>query len=90
MGARAATLSIMVGGDAEAFEKCRQIFEAMGKNIVYQGKAGAGQHTKMANQIALGGAIAGVCEALSYGKKLGSTFPLCLAPSAPAPPGAGR
>lgn len=71
VGARAATLSIMVGGDAEAFEKCRQIFEAMGKNIVYQGKAGAGQHTKMANQIALGGAIAGVCEALSYGKKAG-------------------
>lgn len=71
VGARAATLSIMVGGDFGAFERCQKIFEAMGNNIVYQGKAGAGQHAKMANQIALGGAIAGVCEALSYGKKAG-------------------
>ena len=71
VGAREATLSIMAGGEKATFEKCRQIFEALGKNIVYQGEAGAGQHAKMANQIALGGAIAGVCEALSYGKRAG-------------------
>ena len=70
-GARAGTLAIMVGGDELVFEKCRPIFQAMGTNIIYEGKAGAGQHTKMANQIALGGAIAGVCEAMTYAKKVG-------------------
>ena len=71
IGAAQGTLSIMVGGDKEAFEQCKFIFEALGKNIVYQGKAGNGQHTKMANQIALAGAISGVCEALTYGKVVG-------------------
>lgn len=70
-GAKNATLSIMVGGDREDFKACMPIFAAMGENIVYQGTAGAGQHCKMANQIALSGVIACVCEALGYGKKAG-------------------
>ncbi|MFT4326054.1 MAG: NAD(P)-dependent oxidoreductase [Candidatus Woesearchaeota archaeon] len=70
-GARTATLSIMIGGDEAAYTTCLPLFEAMGKNIVYQGKAGAGQHTKMANQIAIAGTLAGVCEAISYGNKMG-------------------
>ena len=47
------------------------LFEAMGKNIVHQGGAGAGQHTKMCNQITIAGTMAGVCEALLYGYKAG-------------------
>ena len=52
-GAKNGTLSIMVGGDREAFDACHDIFAAMGTNIIYEGPAGCGQHTKMANQIAL-------------------------------------
>ena len=70
-GAKAGTLSIMVGGDKDIFEQAMPVFEAMGTNIIYEGAAGCGQHTKMANQIALGGAIAGVCEAMTYAKKVG-------------------
>lgn len=71
IGAKNATLSIMVGGDSIAFEECKPIFQCLGTNIIYEGKAGNGQHTKMANQIALAGAIAGVCEAMTYAKKVG-------------------
>ncbi len=71
VGAREATLSIMVGGDREAFEEVKPIFEAIGKNIVLQGKAGAGQHTKMSNQIAIASNMIGVCEAMAYAKKAG-------------------
>lgn len=71
VGAQKGTLSIMVGGDKEIFEKAQSVFEAMGTNINYEGAAGFGQHTKMSNQIALTGAIAGVCEAISYAKKTG-------------------
>ncbi|MGG7078980.1 NAD(P)-dependent oxidoreductase [Clostridium sardiniense] len=71
VGAKNATLSIMVGGDRDAFEECLEIFKSIGTNIIYEGGAGSGQHTKMANQIALGGAIAGVCEAITYSKKVG-------------------
>lgn len=71
VGAREARLSIMVGGDKEAFEKVLPLFEAMGKNIVYQGGPGAGQHTKMCNQIVIAGTMIGVCEALLYGYKAG-------------------
>ena len=70
-GAKAGTLSIMVGGDKEIFEKAMPVFEAMGTNIIYEGTAGCGQHTKMANQIALTGCIAGVCEAITYARKTG-------------------
>ncbi len=69
-GAKEGTLSIMAGGDKEDFEACRDIFEAMGKNIIYEGEIGSGQHTKMANQIAIAGTISGVCEALAYAKEM--------------------
>ena len=65
-GARQGTLAVMVGGEQQDFEACMPIFEAVGKNIRLMGEAGAGQHTKMANQIAIAGTIAGVCEAISY------------------------
>jgi len=71
VGARNATLSIMAGGDKEAFDMALPLFERMGKSITRTGKAGTGQHTKMANQIAICGAIAGACEALVYARKTG-------------------
>jgi 3-hydroxyisobutyrate dehydrogenase len=71
IGAREARLAIMVGGDKEAFEKCLPLFEIMGQNIVYQGEAGAGQHTKMCNQIAIASGMIGVCEAIAYAEKSG-------------------
>lgn len=71
IGAKNGTLSIMVGGDEEVFAKALDVFKAMGTNIIYEGKAGAGQHTKMANQIAIAGTIAGTCEAISYGRANG-------------------
>ena len=70
-GARAGTLAIMVGGDREAFDRAVPIFEAMGKSIRYMGVAGSGQHTKMANQIAIAGTLAGVCEAIAYARAAG-------------------
>ena len=70
-GARAGTLAIMVGGDREAFERAVPIFKAMGKSIRYMGVAGSGQHTKMANQIAIAGTLAGVCEAIAYARAAG-------------------
>lgn len=71
MGARNATLTIMVGGDRDAFEAARPVFETMGKTIILQGGAGAGQHTKMANQIAIAGSLAGAVEAVTYAKAAG-------------------
>ncbi len=71
VGARNAALSIMVGGDAEAVEAIRPLFECMGKTIVHQGPAGAGQHTKMVNQVLIATNMIGVCEALLYGHKAG-------------------
>lgn len=67
-GARNATLSIMVGGQQADFEACVPLFEKMGKTIVYTGPAGCGQHTKMANQIAIAGCVTGVAEAVRYGQ----------------------
>ena len=71
IGAKQGTLAIMVGGDQDIFEKAHPVFEAMGKNIIYEGKAGNGQHCKMANQIAIAGAIASTCEAITYANKVG-------------------
>ncbi|WP_461201541.1 NAD(P)-dependent oxidoreductase [Anoxybacillus sp. TBDG-1] len=71
IGAREGTLSIMVGGNKEAFSACMPLFSHIGKNIVWQGKAGAGQHTKMCNQIAIATNMIGVCEALVYAEKAG-------------------
>ena len=70
-GAKNGTLSIMVGGEEADFAACLPLFQAMGRQIVYEGPAGAGQHTKMANQIAIAGTIAGVCEALAYAERAG-------------------
>ena len=70
-GAKAGTLSILVGGDKEDFEACMPLFEAMGTNINYQGAAGCGQHCKLANQIMIAGTLSGVCEALTYAKAKG-------------------
>jgi len=71
IGAREARLAIMVGGDKDAYEYCLPIFETMGQNIVYQGKAGSGQHTKMCNQIAIAAGMIGVCEAIAYAESSG-------------------
>ena len=70
-GAKAGTLTILAGGDKEAFDMALPLFEAMGKNIVYTGKAGNGQHVKMCNQIAIAGALSGAAEAISYARAAG-------------------
>ncbi|MDA7524782.1 NAD(P)-dependent oxidoreductase [Verrucomicrobia bacterium] len=71
IGAREARLSIMVGGDVEVFEKIKPLFEIMGKNIVLQGPAGSGQHTKMCNQIAIASGMMAISEAMAYARKSG-------------------
>lgn len=71
VGAKSGTLSILVGGEKEDFEACMPLFEAMGTNINYQGKAGCGQHAKLANQIMIAGTLSGVCEAFAYAKAKG-------------------
>ncbi|HLA84506.1 MAG TPA: NAD(P)-dependent oxidoreductase [Thermoguttaceae bacterium] len=71
VGARQATLSIMVGGDAQVVEALAPCWRAMGKTIVRQGGPGAGQHAKMVNQILIAGNMVGVCEALLYGYRAG-------------------
>ncbi len=71
VGARNATLSIMIGGDEDAVRAVRPLFELMGKTIIHQGGAGAGQHTKLCNQIVIAGTMIGVCEALLYGYRAG-------------------
>jgi 3-hydroxyisobutyrate dehydrogenase len=79
VGARNATLSIMVGGDGDAVTAVRPLFERLGKNIVHQGAPGAGQHTKMCNQIVIAGTMIGVCESLVYGAKAGLNLETMLA-----------
>ena len=71
VGAKNAALSIMVGGEADVVEAIRPLLECMGKTIVHQGGPGAGQHTKMVNQILIAANMIGVCEALLYGWKAG-------------------
>ncbi|MFL5340291.1 MAG: NAD(P)-dependent oxidoreductase [Gemmataceae bacterium] len=71
VGAKNAALSIMIGGDAPAVDAVKPLFECMGKTIVHQGPAGAGQHTKMVNQILIATTMIGVCEALLYAYKAG-------------------
>lgn len=70
-GAKNGTLSILVGGEQADYEACLPLFRAMGTNLNYQGKAGCGQHAKMANQIMIAGTLSGVCEALTYAKAKG-------------------
>ena len=71
IGAKNAALSIMIGGDQETIEALNPCWNAMGKTIIHQGAAGAGQHTKMVNQILISTNMIGVCEALLYGYKAG-------------------
>jgi 3-hydroxyisobutyrate dehydrogenase len=71
LGARNASLSIMVGGDREVVDALMPLFQCLGKLIVHQGPAGAGQHTKMCNQILIASSMVSVCECLLYGYKAG-------------------
>ena len=71
VGAKNAALSIMIGGDKEVVAAVQPVFECMGKTIVHQGPAGAGQHTKMVNQILIAANMIAVCEGLLYGYKAG-------------------
>ncbi|WP_345242667.1 NAD(P)-dependent oxidoreductase [Pontibacillus salipaludis] len=64
-------LTIMVGGDKKYFKDVLPAFEAMGQNVVLQGPAGSGQHTKMCNQIAIASTMMGVVEAITYAEKAG-------------------
>ncbi|MHA1777748.1 MAG: NAD(P)-dependent oxidoreductase [Promethearchaeota archaeon] len=72
IGARNATLAIMVGGDRDAFDRILPIFQIIGQNIKYMGAAGAGQHTKMSNQILIASTMVGVVESLLYAYKAGN------------------
>jgi 3-hydroxyisobutyrate dehydrogenase len=71
VGARNATLTIMIGGEQSTVDELRPLFETMGKRIAYEGGPGAGQHTKMCNQIVIAGTMIGMCESLLYGYKAG-------------------
>lgn len=71
VGARNATLSIMIGGDKEVVDALQPCWQAMGRTIVYQGPAGSGQHTKMVNQTLIATNMIGVCEGLLYAYKAG-------------------
>ena len=71
VGAKNAALSIMIGGDTEAVAAVQPLFECMGKTIVHQGPAGAGQHTKMVNQILISSNMVALCEGLLYAHKSG-------------------
>ena len=78
IGAKNATLSIMIGGEKEAVELLQPLLSVMGKTLVHQGPAGAGQHAKMANQILIATNMIGVCESLLYGYKAGLDLPTLL------------
>ncbi|MGI8882458.1 MAG: NAD(P)-dependent oxidoreductase [Jatrophihabitans sp.] len=71
VGARNATLSMMVGGDADVVEAVTPLLCVLGPTVVHQGGPGAGQHTKMANQILIAGTMIGVCEGLLYAHRAG-------------------
>jgi 3-hydroxyisobutyrate dehydrogenase len=87
VGARNATLSIMVGGDEDAVEQVRPLLEVMGKTIVRQGGPGAGQHTKMVNQTLIASGMIGVCEALLYAYRAGLDLETVLESVAPGAAG---
>lgn len=71
VGAKNAALSIMIGGDKDVVTAVQPVFECMGKTIIHQGGAGAGQHTKMVNQILISSNMIALCEGLLYGYKAG-------------------
>lgn len=78
LGAQKGTLTIMVGGDQAGFEKVVPLFEIMGKSYSLQGPSGAGQHTKMANQIMIAGTMTGMTEMLVYAKAAKLDLPKVL------------
>lgn len=78
VGAKNGALSIMIGGDKEVVDALQPCWDAMGKTIVHQGAAGAGQHTKMVNQTLIASNMVGVCEALLYGYKAGLDLPTVM------------
>jgi len=71
IGAKNGALSIMCGGEEQVFEKVLSVLSIFGDNIVYQGAAGTGQHTKMCNQIAVAANMIGICEAIAYAESAG-------------------
>ena len=71
VGAKNGTLSIMIGGDAETVAALEPLWKLMGSKYIRQGGPGAGQHTKVVNQILIASNMIGVCEALLYGYKAG-------------------
>jgi 3-hydroxyisobutyrate dehydrogenase len=77
----------MIGGDKEVVEALQPCWEAMGKTIIHQGGAGAGQHTKMVNQTLIATNMIGVCEALLYAHKAGLDLPTVLQSVAPGAAG---
>lgn len=79
IGAQNGTLSIMCGGEEAVFDRLKPLFAHFGSQVVYQGQAGAGQHTKMCNQLAIATNMIGICEALAYGKKAGLNLDTVLA-----------
>jgi 3-hydroxyisobutyrate dehydrogenase len=87
LGARNAALSIMVGGEAGAFARAQPVLACMGKAIRHMGGPGAGQHTKMANQIAIASTVMGVAEALSYARRAGLDGEAVVAALAPGAAG---
>jgi len=78
VGAQNGTLSIMIGGDQDVVNALQPCWDAMGKTIVHQGGPGAGQHTKMVNQILIATNMIGVCEAMLYGQKAGLDLPTVM------------
>ena len=77
-GAKNAALSIMIGGDKEAVEAVRPLFDLMGKTVVHQGGPGRGQHTKMVNQTLIASGMIAVCEGLLYAHKAGLDLPTVM------------
>jgi 3-hydroxyisobutyrate dehydrogenase len=90
VGARNATLSIMVGGEAAAFERARPVLERMGRTINHMGGPGAGQHTKMANQIVIASTVMGVAEGLAYARAAGLDGAKLLAALGPGAAGSAQ
>ncbi|WP_073009585.1 MULTISPECIES: NAD(P)-dependent oxidoreductase [Virgibacillus] len=78
IGAKNGKLTIMVGGKEKAYKDILPLLQTMGENIILQGEAGAGQHTKLANQITIASNMVGVCEAIAYAKKSGLNPELVL------------
>ncbi|MDF7671680.1 NAD(P)-dependent oxidoreductase [Lactobacillus sp. ESL0701] len=75
LGAKNGTLTVMVGGDKAAFTTLKPVFEAISSMVQYFGPAGAGQNTKMANQIMIAGTMTGMTEMLVYAQKAGLDLP---------------